>query len=147
MPKLQYLQDFLDNNIPLARSMGIRPVSYSDTRLVLSAPLAANTNHHATAFGGSIATLGIVAGWALVHLRLLDAQLAAKLVIQKTSCEFIAPTTADFEAHCQVDARWDVFQRELNQNGKARLELTTDILCAGQITAKLESSYAALLKK
>ncbi len=144
---LRYLQNFINSNIPMARNMDIQALAYSGDAIRLSAPLVGNTNHHATAFGGSIATLGIVAGWSLIHLRMLEEKISADLVVNKTECSFLKPVRADFEAHCSFHHTWQPFKQELMEQGRARLVLSSQIICQQQTVAELSSSYAARLDR
>src|SRR5690606_33240492 len=55
---------FLHAKIPLARAMGVRVERCDSEGLVLTAPLEPNHNHLGTAFGGSLAALATLAGYA-----------------------------------------------------------------------------------
>ena len=60
-------------------------------------PLQPNLNHRKTAFGGSIATMGIIASWTLVWLKLKDCGLDHRIVIQNSSTSYLTPIEQDFE--------------------------------------------------
>lgn len=62
------LQARLLEEIPLARHMEIRVLCSDRRSLLLSAPLAANSNHKGTAFGGSLYSVAVLAGWGLLTL-------------------------------------------------------------------------------
>ena len=49
----KFVQGLLDEEIALAKPMGIEVESADDRTVVLRAPLEANGNHMGTAFGGS----------------------------------------------------------------------------------------------
>ena len=66
---LAALQDVLDC-MPAVRAMQIRLDGYADGVLRITAPLAANVNDKGNAFGGSLASVLTLSGWALVSLRL-----------------------------------------------------------------------------
>lgn len=66
---LAALQDVLDC-MPAVRAMQIQLDGYADGVLRITAPLAANVNDKGNAFGGSLASVLTLSGWALVSLRL-----------------------------------------------------------------------------
>ena len=55
-------------DIPLARHIGVRVVEFDGSSLALGAPLAANSNHKGTAFGGSLFSLAVLAGWVTTEV-------------------------------------------------------------------------------
>src|SRR3546814_20859327 len=63
-----WLQARLDV-MPPVRAMAVQVVSVTPDRVCLRAPLAANVNDKACAFGGSIAGLMTLAGWGLLVTR------------------------------------------------------------------------------
>src|SRR5438552_3568993 len=64
------LESFLSDKIPLATAMGVRVVTLEP--LMLEAPVALNSNHLGTAFGGSINAVATLVGYALLWLALHD---------------------------------------------------------------------------
>lgn len=140
------VNDYLLNHIPLTRHLGARVVEFDETSVRLTAPLAPNLNHRETAFGGSIASLAILAGWTLCHLRLTHAQLNCRLVIQHTRLDFLLPIAEDFEviSSCTDPGRWEKLFRGLTRKGRGRIELTADIRAHGQTAASFTGAYAAL---
>ena len=79
---LRETEAFLHDQIPLTQAMGVRLESYDASGLILTAPLAPNHNHLGTAFGGSLATLAILAGYTLLWLELGDR--SSHIVIQES---------------------------------------------------------------
>jgi thioesterase domain-containing protein len=64
------LQAYLHEHIPLTRALAVEVVEVGLQRVQLAAPLAPNRNHRQTAFGGSVASLAMLAGWSWLHARL-----------------------------------------------------------------------------
>lgn len=64
------LEQFLHRSVPLSQAMALQVRHIAAERVVLAAPIAPNINQHATVFGGSQATLGVLAAWSLVHIGL-----------------------------------------------------------------------------
>ena len=136
------LESYLHNNIPLTAAMGVR-VRSLEPSLVVSAPLAPNLNHQRNAFGGSIATLAISAGWSWLRLR-VDASY--DIVIKSCDIEYLAPIRTEFEARCAgaTPQELDAFLRRLSTRGRARLTLATEIRSEGETRAKMTAVYVAL---
>jgi thioesterase domain-containing protein len=126
--------------------MGVRVRAASPEHVVLCAPLEPNINHHETVFGGSAAVLATLAAWTLLHLRLVHAELPAKLVIQRSSMEYEKPIPGDFEAECAFRdaAAWQRFSATLERRGRARLTLTAQLLHRTQKMASFVGDFVAL---
>ena len=76
-------QDFqrrIREAIPLADSMKLEAAGVSSEKVILKAPFAANRNNHGTVFGGSIATLMLLTGWALLQPR-MDEEVPGSLAV------------------------------------------------------------------
>ena len=120
------LLDFMQANIPLARAAGARLHGYDDTGLILTAPLAANSNHHGTAFGGSLYLVALAAAWGLAHLRGAAAEPGAALYVRHAQADYRRGIDTDLIARAlapdpQALAR---FAADLRQSGRARLPVT-----------------------
>lgn len=87
--QLRETEDFLHTQIPITRAMGVRVESWDAGRLVLTAPLEINHNHLGTAFGGSLAALATLAGYACLWLELGDR--AAHVVIAESALAYRRP--------------------------------------------------------
>ena len=89
------LTDFLRRSIPLTKALDIRVAAAGDGRVRLVAPLEPNLNHHGTAFGGSLATIGILAGWTVLHMSLEDAGLTPSLVVRHVELDYLEPVRGE----------------------------------------------------
>jgi thioesterase domain-containing protein len=140
------LERYLHDHIPLSRALGVHVVHLGPELVRLSAPLAPNVNHRRTAFGGSVASLAILAGWSWLLARLADRSPLPRLVIQEETVEYLAPIDAEFEALCPApaEAAWRRFVRALDERGRGRLELTTEVKSAGRVAAKFRGLYVAI---
>ncbi len=126
--------------------MGVRVLVAGVDRVVLEAPLEPNRNHRSTAFGGSVAAVATLAGWALVHLGLIGEGLSAQTVIQRGSIRYDAPVHAAFRASCgPVGERdWDRFIRALAKRGRGRVGVPVTVESEGDAAATFEGAYVAL---
>ena len=61
MSRLAQFQKRINQNIPLTKAMGLKLLEWDGTALLLSAPLAPNSNHQGTGFGGSLYGVGVTA--------------------------------------------------------------------------------------
>jgi thioesterase domain-containing protein len=140
------LERFLHEQIPLSRALAVRVEHLSPELVRLSAPLAPNLNHRRTAFGGSVASIAILAGWSWLLARLSDRSPLPRLVIQEQTVEYLAPVGAAFEAICLApsDAAWRRFVRALDGRGRGRLELRAEVLCDGRVAARFRGLYVAM---
>ncbi|HAH44418.1 YiiD C-terminal domain-containing protein [Gimesia sp.] len=136
---------YLHQHIPVTRAMQFSVLPVSEGALKLSAKLTPNLNHQETAFGGSIASLGILAGWTLIHLRLRADLQKYKIVIQKSEIEFLRPIESDFTAECPVpdDRVWSLFHDSLQRKQRGRIALESTVKVNGQIAAVIKGIFVA----
>ena len=118
---VRQLQELLAQEIPLTRAMGVEVLDYDGYGLVLSAPLAPNINHEWTAFGGSLYTLLVLAGWGLLMLRLREEIGDKHIVIQQGHVEYLRPVAKDFTARASLPQDFERFLHTYRRHGRARL--------------------------
>ena len=134
---------YLHEHIPITRAMQLEVMPPEPDRLRLLARLKPNLNHQETAFGGSIASLGILAGWTLIHLRLHSSERRYKIVIHKSEIEFQCPIEADFEGACLFPEEpvWETFLASLQRKGRARIELNPQVMVNGKVAATIKGNF------
>lgn len=137
---------YIHEHIPLTAHLGAVVDRFDGESLVLTAPLQPNLNHRNTAFGGSISALGILAGWTLLFLKLKEAGIENRLVIQKSCFDFQDPVTGDFSAICRLpdEATWEKFVRTLVRHGRARLRVDARVEDAAGVGGLHQGVYVAL---
>ena len=140
------LAQYLHDHIPLTKLMGVSVVSVEEHALVLQAPLAPNVNHHHTVFGGSASALAMLAGWALLHVRLRSEGLADRLVIQRNTMEYEHPITGQFSARATLEHpdRWSAFTTMIARKGKARIGVLAVLEHMGRFAARFSGEFVAL---
>ena len=143
------LEAYLHEHIPLSRAMGVRVASVGVAGLELAAPLAPNLNHHRTAFGGSIASLAVLTGWACLHLRLREAVPRASLVIQKSDFAYLKPILGDFTAFSPVptEREWGRLLGALERKGRGRITLGAEVRYGGETVGRFTGDYVAVREK
>jgi thioesterase domain-containing protein len=136
------LEQILHTEIPISREMGIRVSSYDGARLTLDAPLAPNTNHKSTAFGGSLYSIAVLCGWGLLHLKLADARMHKHIVIQDSRIRHLHPVVHDLHAECRLDdAAFKHFFQTLNLRGRARISLDVVITDNDRTAVEFSGRY------
>lgn len=142
------LARYLAEHIPLSVAMDLRVEVASPARILLRAPLAPNSNHRGTAFGGSISSLAILAGWSWLWVVLRERALVPELVIGSSEIEFLRPIGGDFSAELRPpsDEAFERFRRGLDGHGKGRIALSAEVLDAGEVAARFTGQYVALAR-
>jgi thioesterase domain-containing protein len=140
------LEAYLHEHIPITAHMGIRVVRADLTGVTLSAPLEPNINHRSTVFGGSCASVAMLAAWALVLLRVRERGADARIVIQHGSIDYLTPIDAEFSAtsHSPDEEPWSRFNRTLDRGRPARIELGSTVESEGVEVARFSGAYAAI---
>lgn len=140
------LQARMHAEIPLTRHIDVRIGPYEPDALTLSAPLAANANHKGTAFGGSLFSLAVLAGWGLLALKLEERNLHAELVIQDSHVEYLAPVRGDFTARATLPeaSEFSRFLRTLERRGRARIRVSVTVAQGDIETVRFDGTFAAV---
>jgi len=140
-----YLQDRIRSEFPLARHIGITVGRADDAGLELTAPLEPNANFKGTAFGGSLFSIAVLAGWAWLT-RYLDArQIAADAVIQESTIRYLVPVHGDLEATLEAPTAAEIekFAKMMQRSGRGRLRLNVDIRQGAVLATQFEGTFAA----
>lgn len=140
---LAEIERYLHQEIPITRAMGARVESCDEEKLVLTAPLEPNHNHLGTAFGGSLNTLAMLAGYVLVWLEVQDH--GCHVVVRDAAIRFRKPVTGTLRA-CgrRPDAATArAFREEFAREGRARLRLEVSIAEDGETAVEFAGTYVA----
>ena len=141
--RLRAAEKFLHEQIPITRAMGLRVVSNDANGFAGEAPVALNSNHLRTAFGGSINAVATLAAYGLLWLELDDP--AVHVVVAESSIRFLRPVRETIRAVCPRPAadEWQAFKTEFESAGKARIKLHVKVVEAGQTAAEFEGTFVA----
>lgn len=131
MTQLSVFQKRIHEEIPLSRALGIELQSWDGSALMLSAPLAPNSNHQGTGFGGSVYSVAVTSAWGLTELALADLGLKGNVVVQSGNIDYLEPVVSDFYAICRLPGEEipERFRKSLARHGKGRLDLTVEVFC------------------
>lgn len=140
---LRHAEKFLHEQIPITRAMGLRVVANDEAGFTVEAPVALNSNHLKTAFGGSINAVATLAAYGFLWMELNDA--AAHVVVAESSIKFLRPVRETIRATCSRPASDELaaFRAEFAANGKARIELRVNVVEAGLNAAEFEGAFVA----
>ncbi|WP_449465391.1 YiiD C-terminal domain-containing protein [Stenotrophomonas humi] len=131
--------------MPPVAAMDIRIAGYDNGVLRMHAPLSANVNDKGNAFGGSLASVMTLSGWALVSLRLAMAGKDAEVYVADSSIRYRAPVYGELMASARAapDQDWEGFLALFNKRGRARISIRAEILGGA---AELEGRFVAISK-
>jgi thioesterase domain-containing protein len=144
-----YLQNRILQEFALARHMGIVVESADDAAVVLRAPLALNANYKGTAFGGSLYSVAVLAGWAWATRHLAAQGLAADAVIQESNVRFLQPVHGELHARAVAPAAAHIgkFRKMLERSGRGRIRLRVEIEYERTLAMLFEGVFAAGLRR
>lgn len=136
--------------MPPVRAMGVEVLDYDGGVLRLRAPLAANVNDKACAFGGSLCGLMTLAGWGLATLRMGEAGHAPDVFVADSEVRYLAPLFGDLvaEARLAPGQSWDAVLASFAERGRARVTLQATVpLPHGGVACTLSGRYAIMTPK
>lgn len=134
-------EQYFHQQIPITRAMGIRVVAHDENGFVVEAPVALNSNHLRTAFGGSINAVATLAAYGLLWLELNEP--AVHVVVAESSIHFLRPVRQTIRAICPRPDRevWKAFRARLAGKGKAHIILRVNVVEEGQEAATFEGTF------
>ena len=136
-------EKFLHEQIPITRAMGLRVVAHDAEGFAVEAPVALNSNHLRTAFGGSINAVATLAAYGFLWLELNDA--AAHVVVAESSIRFLRPVREIIRARCvrPADSELEKFASEFREKRKARIALRVEIVENAETAAEFKGRFVA----
>jgi len=139
------LERYLHEHIPLSNAIGVSVLSLEEDSVALQAPLAPNINHRQTVFGGSASAVAILAGWALLHVRLHSEGSADRLVIQRNTMEYQHPIRGQFTARAMLahPDHWEPFLAMLARKGKARVSVLAVLENTDRVAGRFSGEFVA----
>jgi thioesterase domain-containing protein len=134
-------EEYFHQHIPITRAMGVRVLAHNENEFIVEAPVALNSNHLGTAFGGSINAIATLAAYGFVWLGLRDH--AVHVVVAESSIRFLRPVRETIRAICPRpdSSEWAAFQTQLAAKGKAHIVLRVNVVEEGQAAAAFEGTF------
>lgn len=123
----QILETKLHKEIPLSQFMQVKVVHADQKHIELQAPLGPNHNHVGTAFGGSLATMMVLAAYCQLFKIINET---GHVLLKTSTMNYMHPVTGTLRAVCfaPTDEIVQKFQDTFSKKGKGRLVLTSQIL-------------------
>lgn len=140
----QEINDYLNRHVPLFQAMQGRLERCDAAGLTMTAPLAPNINDKGIAFGGAMAALASLTGWALTRVTLSEHGEAAEIVITDSALKFLRPVRGQIVAECaRPDAgAAEKFIASYRQRDKARWTVDVMIRADGEPAMTFTGHYA-----
>ncbi|MDQ2068749.1 YiiD C-terminal domain-containing protein [Natronospira bacteriovora] len=142
------LQRYLLDCIPLLQHMEVSVNTVQRDGVTLKAPLAPNSNHIGTAFGGSLHGLGTLAAWGLLWVLLRD-QPDVHLVIRDSRMRYLEPAEGELTARCPTPNMGLItqFLRGIARRSKSAIELHSTVEANGRVCAEFGGVFVAIRRK
>lgn len=139
------LNAYLARHVPITRAMGIRLRSFGADGVTMTAPLKPNINDKGIAFGGTLASILALSGWAFTDLALRAAGEAADVLIAVATIEYLAPVAGRIVARCPPPpaGELEAFLAAYRRRGRARLNLGAYIETGQGKAAVFSATYLA----
>jgi thioesterase domain-containing protein len=141
--RLRAAEKFLHEQIPLTRAMGVRVVRHDENGFAIEAPVALNSNHLRTGFGGSINAVATLAAYGFLWVELRAP--AVHVVVAESSIRFLRPVRTMIHAICPrpEPEEWAAFQTRFDEKGRARIALRVNVMEEGETAAEFEGTFVA----
>ena len=106
--------------IPAVRDMGLSVQAWDGREIRIRAPLDRHRNDKGTAFAGSLYSLLVLAGWALVTRALGDRGLTADVLIAESATRYRQPVRDELAAAAVAVSDLDTVAESVRRDGRAR---------------------------
>jgi thioesterase domain-containing protein len=142
------LEAALLEEIPLTKAMGLVVEEAGPDLVRLALPLQPNHNHKHTAFGGSLYSAAVLAGWGVLWCALKQRGVRAQVVISGSGERFLKAVDGGFTAECVVaPGGLDLAFKALQRKGMARVQLDSVVFCGGEACVAFQGSFAIVAAK
>ena len=131
------LQSFILDQIPLVEALEVSIVRVNRDLAELTAPLDPNRNHLGTAFGGSLSTILILAGYSWLYNAIESRGKKCHVVLQTSRVEYLRPVreTITAIARAPEPAAFEKFLEAYDGKGTGRITIEATIETASGETA------------
>jgi len=141
------LQHKIRQEIPLCDAMDLIIEELSENKIVISAPMTANKNSHGSFFAGSIYSLSAITGWGLLTNYAHTHFIGSGVVVRKANVDYFHPITdtkLTLTAEMPDATIMEPFIQRLDEKGRARLNLSIDILSDEKLAVQFSGAYTVL---
>jgi thioesterase domain-containing protein len=131
--------------MPPVAAMRVQALDFDDGCLRLLAPLEANVNDKACAFGGSLAGIMTLAGWGWLTLAAQAAGQPSEVYVADSQVRYLAPLFDDLMAEARLGEAqdWNAILRTLSERRRASASMHCCVRAAdGAVVATLQARFA-----
>lgn len=150
MINLEQFEAECRRDIPLLEAMQLSLLHYDDLALCMEAPLAPNINNKGTAFGGSIASIGLFGGWAVATLAFRDHGIDnTEIVVFRNEMTFERPARGHLVVKVTIDrAEFEACLAQLSAGSgkRIRFDVAVEIFHDNERCATMQGEYVVWLK-
>lgn len=148
LSQLNHLQNFLEDSIPAVKGLRFQLDQVSDQEVVAKAPLIENSNHMGTAFGGSLYSILVLTSYSWLYSKVTRDGIPCQIVIQTGTIDYLRPVDRTIESRCRApqSKEWTRFLSVFDKKGRARLQLTSEVMAADGVAAALTGTFVVFKK-
>lgn len=142
-----YLTDFFSEYLPITDYLNMRVDQFTGDSFSLAIDLQPSINDKLTAFGGSLYCLCVMNCWGMAYLQARQRGINPNMVVSHGEIDYIAPVSDErIVARCEtrIDTDWQGFFERLNERGKARVSLQSEVVSNGQQSVLFRGDYAII---
>jgi thioesterase domain-containing protein len=136
--------------MPPVQAIQLKATQFDGNSLHVSAPLSANVNDKACAFGGSIVSVMTMAAWGFLNEKLRLQGIHADIYIADTKVRFLKPLFEDIKASAMLSTEsiWSDVLHVLSEKNRARAFVQAQVLdISGQLVAQMSARFALIQAK
>jgi thioesterase domain-containing protein len=137
-------------DIPLLTAMDLSFGDYADLALTMQAPLAPNINNKGTAFGGSIASICLFAGWAVATIAFVEHGIHnTEIVVYRNEMTFERPARGNLTVNAfmkPADFNACLSRLETGDTSRIRLDIHVELFHGEDRCATMKGLYVVWLK-
>ncbi|MFA5582903.1 MAG: YiiD C-terminal domain-containing protein [Bacteriovoracaceae bacterium] len=139
-----HLIELLNEQIPTSKFMNVRVSSLDENGVCLSCPLNPNHNHLGTAFGGSLATMLILAAYSQVY-SLIEGN--GHVLIKSSQTSYLIPVAEEIVSTCLCPDEniKETFIQTFKRKSKAQITTESIIkLKDGRVACRMTAQMVAI---
>lgn len=139
------IESTIHKEIPLSVHIGLKVNTFRETGVTVSAPFENNKNHMETVFGGSLYSICVLAGWALLYGKLQIISQKGHIVIFRSNIEYLRPVSKNIICTAQLldtdENSFVKFIKRYSKKGKARISVKSEIVENGILLVRFQGEY------
>jgi thioesterase domain-containing protein len=142
------LEKYLQHQIPLVETMGVRIIHADENLVEISAPLEPNRNHLGTAFGGSSYSISVLACYTWLFNTMKNRNLNCHVVIKSGQIRYVRPVKDEIVSTCHSpgEVEFKRFLSVLERKKKSQIRLQSTISSNSNSACEFEGEFVVNLE-